>query len=205
MPAVLRRTGRAARTTARGYAAGRCRPSAAAPAHRPANAGSRAGAPRRALRARTETLESRRPDCPACCSRRTPIGPLKRWAEANDLISAYDYHSDGTGNAHAALRRPPVDMRPDYQHPLLRGPHPLAKRGPTSSRRRHAITRNRTGFSKASRATKSTRKALCSAAPPALKCIRCAMLLARPPIRSNCAPPPTPAMQDRRSRRRVPA
>lgn len=54
------------------------------------------------------------------------IGPHERWAEANDLISLYDYHSDGTGNAHASLRRPLVNVRADYKHPLLRGPHQLS-------------------------------------------------------------------------------
>ncbi len=54
------------------------------------------------------------------------IGPLERWAEANRLLSAYDTHSDGTGNAHVSLRRPLVNLRPDYMHPLLRGPHQLS-------------------------------------------------------------------------------
>jgi N,N-dimethylformamidase len=54
------------------------------------------------------------------------IGPLERWGEAEELLSLYDYHSDGTGNAHASLRRPLVNMRADYKHPLLRGPHQLS-------------------------------------------------------------------------------
>lgn len=54
------------------------------------------------------------------------IGPLERWGEANELLSAYDWHSDGTGNAHVSIRRPLVNVRPDYVHPLLRGPHQLS-------------------------------------------------------------------------------
>ena len=53
------------------------------------------------------------------------VAPLERWAEKQRLISAYDYHRDGSGCAHASLRRPLVNMRADYLHPLLRGPHQL--------------------------------------------------------------------------------
>nr|WP_047167073.1 N,N-dimethylformamidase beta subunit family domain-containing protein [Sphingomonas sp. Y57] len=53
------------------------------------------------------------------------VAPIERWAEAVGLISAYDYHRDGSGCAHASLRRPLVNMRADYRHPLLRGPHQL--------------------------------------------------------------------------------
>ncbi|QIB65556.1 N,N-dimethylformamidase beta subunit family domain-containing protein [Kineobactrum salinum] len=54
------------------------------------------------------------------------VGPMERWAEEQELLSLYDYHSDGTGNAHASLRRPLVNVRHDYRHPLLRGPHQLS-------------------------------------------------------------------------------
>lgn len=54
------------------------------------------------------------------------VGPLERWGEQQRLISVYDRHGDGTGNAHAGVRRPLVNMRPDYVHPLLRGPHQLS-------------------------------------------------------------------------------
>lgn len=53
------------------------------------------------------------------------VAPIERWAEEQRLISAYDYHRDGSGCAHASLRRPLVNMRADYIHPLLRGPHQL--------------------------------------------------------------------------------
>lgn len=54
------------------------------------------------------------------------VTPLERWAETQRLISAYDYHRDGiSGCAHASIRRPLVNMRADYSHPLLRGPHQL--------------------------------------------------------------------------------
>lgn len=53
------------------------------------------------------------------------VAPIEKWAERQRLISAYDYHRDGSGCAHASLRRPLVNMRPDYVHPLLRGPHQL--------------------------------------------------------------------------------
>jgi N,N-dimethylformamidase len=53
------------------------------------------------------------------------VGPIERWAEEMRLISAYDYHRDGSGCTHASLRRPLVNMRADYRHPLLRGPHQL--------------------------------------------------------------------------------
>jgi N,N-dimethylformamidase len=53
------------------------------------------------------------------------VAPIERWAERQRLISAYDYHRDGSGCAHASLRRPLVNMRADYIHPLLRGPHQL--------------------------------------------------------------------------------
>lgn len=53
------------------------------------------------------------------------VAPIEQWAEAQRLISAYDYHRDGSGCAHASLRRPLVNMRADYRHPLLRGPHQL--------------------------------------------------------------------------------
>ncbi|ARR56146.1 hypothetical protein HY78_23155 [Rhizorhabdus wittichii DC-6] len=53
------------------------------------------------------------------------VAPIERWAEEARLISAYDYHRDGSGCAHASLRRPLVNMRADYRHPLLRGPHQL--------------------------------------------------------------------------------
>lgn len=53
------------------------------------------------------------------------VAPIERWAEDMGLVSAYDYHRDGSGCAHASLRRPLVNMRADYRHPLLRGPHQL--------------------------------------------------------------------------------
>ncbi|MES2495445.1 MAG: N,N-dimethylformamidase beta subunit family domain-containing protein [Pseudomonadota bacterium] len=53
------------------------------------------------------------------------VAPIERWAETQRLISAYDYHRDGSGCAHASLRRPLVNMRAHYRHPLLRGPHQL--------------------------------------------------------------------------------
>ena len=54
------------------------------------------------------------------------VGPFERWGEKRRLLSAYDYHHDGSGNAHASSRRPLVNMRADYVHPLLRGPHQLS-------------------------------------------------------------------------------
>ncbi len=54
------------------------------------------------------------------------VGSYDRWGQQNNLISCYDYHRDGTGNAHASLRRPLVNVRADYQHPLLQGPHQLS-------------------------------------------------------------------------------
>ncbi|KQX18649.1 MULTISPECIES: N,N-dimethylformamidase beta subunit family domain-containing protein [unclassified Sphingomonas] len=53
------------------------------------------------------------------------VAPIEKWAECQRLVSAYDYHRDGSGCAHASLRRPLVNMRADYVHPLLRGPHQL--------------------------------------------------------------------------------
>lgn len=53
------------------------------------------------------------------------VAPIETWAESQGLISAYDYHRDGSGCAHASLGRPLVNMRADYVHPLLRGPHQL--------------------------------------------------------------------------------
>jgi len=53
------------------------------------------------------------------------VAPIEKWAERQRLISAYDYHRDGSGCAHASLSRPLVNMRADYIHPLLRGPHQL--------------------------------------------------------------------------------
>ncbi|WP_144097545.1 N,N-dimethylformamidase beta subunit family domain-containing protein [Croceicoccus sediminis] len=54
------------------------------------------------------------------------VGPLERWAEGQRLLSPYDRHGDNTGVAHAGLRRPLVNMRADYVHPLLQGPHQLS-------------------------------------------------------------------------------
>lgn len=54
------------------------------------------------------------------------VGDYDRWGSEHGLISGYDYHADGSGNAHVSMRRPLVNVRADYIHPLLRGPHQLS-------------------------------------------------------------------------------
>ena len=44
-------------------------------------------------------------------------------ARNEELLSLYDYHRDGSGNAHSSMLRPLLNMRPKYHMPLLRGPH----------------------------------------------------------------------------------
>ncbi|MFZ1743027.1 MAG: N,N-dimethylformamidase beta subunit family domain-containing protein [Pontixanthobacter sp.] len=54
------------------------------------------------------------------------VAPIEEWAKTQQLLSAYDYHRDGTGSAHVSLRRPLVNMRAAYHHPMIRGPHQLS-------------------------------------------------------------------------------
>jgi N,N-dimethylformamidase len=54
------------------------------------------------------------------------IDRFERWAYERGLISGYDVHSDGSGNAHVSSRRPLTNIRLGYVHPLLRSPHLLS-------------------------------------------------------------------------------
>jgi len=40
-----------------------------------------------------------------------------------ELLSLYDFHRDGSGNAYASLLRPLTNIRPMYRLPLVRAPH----------------------------------------------------------------------------------
>jgi N,N-dimethylformamidase len=46
-----------------------------------------------------------------------------RYALESELLSLYDFHRDGVGNAYVSLLRPLTNMRPDYRMPLVRAPH----------------------------------------------------------------------------------
>lgn len=54
------------------------------------------------------------------------LNPEDRWAYHAGLLSVYDRHSDGTGVCFSSQRRPIVNMRPYYSHPLLGAPHLLS-------------------------------------------------------------------------------
>lgn len=51
------------------------------------------------------------------------LGPEDAYAHSSGLLSAYDYHADGTGNCFASRLRPLVNMRPYYSNTHLEGPH----------------------------------------------------------------------------------
>jgi N,N-dimethylformamidase len=51
------------------------------------------------------------------------VQPEDECARNEELLSLYDYHRDGSGNAHSSMLRPLLNMRPKYHMPLLRGPH----------------------------------------------------------------------------------
>ena len=51
------------------------------------------------------------------------VQPEDVYASTQELLSMYDYHRDGSGNAHSSMLRPLLNMRPKYHMPLLRGPH----------------------------------------------------------------------------------
>lgn len=52
------------------------------------------------------------------------VGPRDRYAAEHRLKSIYEMHTDGSGVAYASRRRPIVNMRADYEMPLLLGgPH----------------------------------------------------------------------------------
>jgi N,N-dimethylformamidase len=46
-----------------------------------------------------------------------------RYAIEHELLSLYDFHRDGSGNAYASILRPLTNVRPNYRIPLLRAPH----------------------------------------------------------------------------------
>lgn len=54
------------------------------------------------------------------------LGAADRWAARQQLLSVYDLHGDGSGCCHSSWRRPLVNIRAGYVHPLLRGPHQLS-------------------------------------------------------------------------------
>ncbi len=51
------------------------------------------------------------------------LQPEDHYADAHQLLSLYDHHSDGGGVCYASRLRPLVNMRPRYHMTLLRGPH----------------------------------------------------------------------------------
>ena len=53
------------------------------------------------------------------------LNPEDRWSYANNQLSVYDWHLDGTGTCYSSRNRPITNMRPYYEHPLLRAPHLL--------------------------------------------------------------------------------
>jgi N,N-dimethylformamidase len=53
-------------------------------------------------------------------------GPADRYAGRTGMVSLYDHHTDGSGNSSASRMRPLVNIRGDYQHPAIGGPHLLS-------------------------------------------------------------------------------
>ena len=51
------------------------------------------------------------------------LQPEDYYADAHQLLSLYDHHSDGSGTCYASRLRPLLNMRPGYHMALLRGPH----------------------------------------------------------------------------------
>ena len=56
---------------------------------------------------------------------RAYLQPADHFALEQRLLSLYDFHPDGLGNAQASRLRPLVNMRPGYVMPLILGPHQL--------------------------------------------------------------------------------
>lgn len=54
------------------------------------------------------------------------VTPAELWASEKGLLSAYDRHRDETGCAHSSWLRPIVNLRADYHHPYVGGPHQLS-------------------------------------------------------------------------------
>jgi N,N-dimethylformamidase len=59
-------------------------------------------------------------------SEQAPLTWRDVYAVEEGLLSLYDVHRDGSTVSYASLRRPLVNLRPDYTWPLLDGPHGLA-------------------------------------------------------------------------------
>jgi N,N-dimethylformamidase len=51
------------------------------------------------------------------------VGEVDRYAADHRLLSIYERHTDGSGVAYSSRLRPIVNLRPDYDMPLLDGPH----------------------------------------------------------------------------------
>jgi N,N-dimethylformamidase len=54
------------------------------------------------------------------------LSPGEKWAHQVGMLSCYDRHADGTGCVHSSWLRPIINMRTDYVHPYIRGPHQLS-------------------------------------------------------------------------------
>ena len=73
------------------------------------------------------------------------LNPEDRWSYANAQLSVYDWHLDGTGTCYSSRNRPITNMRPYYEHPLLRAPHLLGCRHPhprLAAPQRHPLRRH---------------------------------------------------------------
>lgn len=54
------------------------------------------------------------------------LSPGEKWVHEVGMLSCYDRHKDATGCVHSSWLRPVVNLRADYVHPYIRGPHQLS-------------------------------------------------------------------------------
>jgi len=54
------------------------------------------------------------------------VSPGEKWVNEIGMLSCYDRHVDGTGCCNSSWLRPIINMRADYVHPYLPGPHQLS-------------------------------------------------------------------------------